>query len=76
MSSMRSDAATFSIWIAIYLLGVAFICFLPPWEGYDEMAHFSYAQQVADTGQLPSFEHGKLAKDVETYKRLAPTPYN
>lgn len=76
MSSMRRDPATFSIWVAIYLLGVAFICFLPPWEGYDEMAHFSYAQQVADTGQEPSFEKGKLAKDVETYKRLAPTPYN
>lgn len=68
--------ATSVIWFATYLLGVAFICFLPPWEGYDEVAHYSYAQQVADTGQAPSVKHGKLTKDVETYMRLAPTPYS
>lgn len=64
------------IWLATYLLGIAFICFLPPWEGYDEVAHYSYAQQLADTGQSPSVEQGRLAQDVETYKRLAPTPYS
>lgn len=64
------------IWFTTYLLGVVFICFLPPWEGYDEVAHYSYAQQVADTGQAPSIEQGKLTKDVETYKGLAPTPYS
>ena len=68
--------ATGIIWFATYLLGVAFICFLPPWEGYDEVAHYSYAQQVSDTGQPPSVEQGRLTKDVETYKRLAPTPYS
>lgn len=76
MSIIRRDPATSCIWVAIYLLGVAFICFLPPWEGYDEVAHYSYAQQVADTGQAPSVEQGRLAKDVETYMRLAPTPYS
>lgn len=68
--------ATAVIWFATYLLGIAFICFLPPWEGYDEIAHYSYALQINDTGQPPSVEQGRLAKDVETYKRLAPTPYS
>ncbi|MCQ4280804.1 hypothetical protein NA643_17055 [Pseudomonas stutzeri] len=64
------------IWIVTYLLGVAFICFLPPWEGYDEVAHYSYAQQLADTGEAPSLQQGRLAKGVESYKRLAPMPYS
>lgn len=63
-------------WAGVYLIGVAFICLLPPWEGYDEIAHYSYAQQVADTGEAPSVEQGKLAVDVEAYKNLAPTPYS
>ncbi|MFK3644190.1 hypothetical protein [Pseudomonas protegens] len=68
--------ATRVIRFTTYLLGIAFICFLPPWEGYDEVAHYSYAQQITDTGQPPSVEQGRLAEDVETYKNLAPTPYN
>ena len=76
MSSREHDPATRWIWLVIYLLGIAFICFLPPWEGYDEMAHYSYAQQLADTGQAPSVEQGRLSQDVEAYKRLAPTPYS
>lgn len=61
---------------ATYLIGVAFICFLPPWEGYDEMAHYSYAQQLADTGQQPTLEAGRLSMDVEIYRKLGPTPYS
>lgn len=64
------------IWLSTYLLGIAFICFLPPWEGYDEIAHYSYAQQLADTGCQPTLENGRLSTDVETYRRLEPSPYS
>lgn len=64
------------LWVATYLMGCAFICFLPPWEGYDEIAHYSYAQQLADSGGQPTLENGRLSTDVETYRRLGPTPYS
>lgn len=63
-------------WIATYLLGIAFICFLPPWEGYDEVAHYSYAQQIADIGEAPSVAQGRLSANVEAYQRSAPMPYS
>lgn len=72
----RRGYTTTIIWISIYLFGIAFICFLPPWEGYDEVAHYSYLQQMADTGQPPSVEQGKLSAEVEAYTRVAPTPYS
>ncbi|MFC3608439.1 hypothetical protein [Stutzerimonas tarimensis] len=49
---------------------------LPPWEGYDEFAHYSYAQQLADTGTAPSLQEGRLSTDVEAYRRATPTPYS
>jgi hypothetical protein len=73
---LRFDRVAALLWVATYLLGVAFICFLPPWEGYDEIAHYSYAQQLADTGTRPMLGNGQLSMDVETYRRLGPTPYS
>jgi hypothetical protein len=57
-------------------LGVSHIAFLPPWEGFDETAHFSYIQQIADTGSLPKQRIAKLSEDVEEYKFYAPMPYS
>ena len=57
-------------------LGISHIAFLPPWEGFDETAHFSYIQQIADTGSLPKLHRAKLSKDVEEYKIYAPMPYS
>lgn len=62
--------------VAAYCLGVAFIASLPPWEGYDEVAHYSYAQELSDTGQSPSFRSGKISADVERYQLSAPMPYS
>lgn len=61
--------------LAVYLSGISFIALSPPWEGYDEIAHYSYAQQLADIAQVPSFESGKLSMDIERYKTVAPMPY-
>ena len=35
---------------AVAFLGLAQIAFLPPWEGFDETAHWSYIQELSDTG--------------------------
>jgi hypothetical protein len=57
------------------LLGLAQIAFLPPWEGYDETAHYAYVQEVADTGRLPVLAVSRFSTDVEGYACCAPLPY-
>jgi hypothetical protein len=59
-------------WLA---LGLAHLSFLPPWEGFDEPAHFSYVQQIAATGTWPARHENLLSADVEAYLRVGPMPY-
>ncbi|PYM60955.1 MAG: hypothetical protein DMD79_14360 [Candidatus Rokuibacteriota bacterium] len=47
------------------LLGVAHVAILPPWEGFDETAHYSYLQQLADRGELPRLGTARMSTDVE-----------
>jgi hypothetical protein len=57
------------------LLGVAHIALLPPWEGFDESAHYSYIQQLADTAAVPAMSSARISADVERYREAAPLPY-
>lgn len=50
------------------LLGIGHIAFLPPWEGFDETAHYSSIQQIADAGILPRYDSARISRDVEEYK--------
>ena len=34
--------------LAVLLAGLGWLALLPPWEGFDEAAHYSYIQQIAD----------------------------
>jgi len=52
---------------AIALFGIAHVAFLPPFEGYDEPAHYSYVQQVADLAQIPRLGVDRVSRDVEDY---------
>ncbi len=67
--------ALFLLLIADLLLGIAHIAMLPPWEGFDETAHYSYLQQIADIGKLPRLGKAFISLDVENYARNAPLPY-
>jgi hypothetical protein len=58
------------------LLGLAHIATLPPWEGFDEFAHYSYVQEIADTGSVPRLSTARLSADVERYAQSAPLPYS
>jgi len=40
---------------AILLIAVGFLAVLPPFEGFDETAHYSSIQQIADTGTIPRY---------------------
>jgi hypothetical protein len=61
------------IFLAVFFLGLAHIAFLPPFEGFDETAHLSYVEQVADTGTWPRLERDQLSREVESY--MGPQPY-
>lgn len=55
------------ILLAVLLLGFAHVAFLPPFEGFDEPAHLSYIQQIADTGTIPLFGTARISTDVAGY---------
>ena len=65
--------ATWLILSAVALAGVAHIALLPPWEGYDEFAHYSYVQQIADTGTIPLLNRDRISTTVDEYN--GPFPY-
>jgi len=52
---------------AVGCLGIAQAAFLPPFEGFDETAHYSSIQQIADQGRIPQPSIDKLSSDVESY---------
>jgi 4-amino-4-deoxy-L-arabinose transferase-like glycosyltransferase len=53
------------------LLGLAQAALLPPFEGFDETGHYSYIQQVAETGQWPR-KGGTISRYVEDLYEAAP----
>lgn len=50
--------------LASLLIGLSHVAGLPPFEGIDETAHYSYIEQIAKTGKLPRFGD-KLRQDAE-----------
>lgn len=58
---------------AVFFAGVAHLALLPPWEGFDEPAHWSSIQQIADTGRLPRYGEARISTDFEAYP--GPLPY-
>jgi hypothetical protein len=56
-------------------LGVAHVALLPPWEGFDEEAHYSSLQQLVDAHELPRLGTAHLSQGVESYGTSAPMRY-
>lgn len=52
---------------AVAFVGAAHIAFLPPWEGFDESAHWSYIQELSDTGHAPRYGVDGLSADLTAY---------
>src|SRR6516164_7183579 len=55
-----------SAWLllASLLIGLAHVTGLPPFEGMDENAHYSYIEQIAKTGTFPR-AGDKLRQDAQ-----------
>jgi hypothetical protein len=69
----RAGLATWLLFATITLLGVAVIAVLPPWEGFDETAHWSSIQEISDLGKVPAYGD-KLSIDRLAY--FGPEPRN
>jgi len=57
---------------AALLIGIAHAALIPPFEGIDEAAHYSYIQQLTDTGRWTRRGDG-ISQDVDAYVKVAPT---
>ncbi len=66
--------SVFFLLLGNLFLGTSYIAILPIWEGFDETAHFSYLQQVADNGKLPLDGKDTISTDIEKYYDYAPVP--
>lgn len=60
---------------ATLLVGIGYIAILPPFEGFDEYAHYSSIRQIADAGAFPFPGKSFIDKNVERYLQTAPTPW-
>jgi hypothetical protein len=54
------------------LAGLGFCALLPPFEGFDETAHYGYIQQIAQTGTWPRL-NDPLPAEVGDYLKVAPS---
>ncbi len=61
---------------AVFFLGLAHVALLPPFEGFDETAHYSSIVQIADTGRLPRLGEAWIAQEVKDYAESGPMPYS
>jgi len=57
----------------LLLVGTGYLAILPPFEGFDEFAHYSSLRQVAQTATLPVFGASYIDEMVVRYR--GPMPY-
>lgn len=60
---------------AVLLVGIAQLLVLPPFEGFDETAHYSYIREIADTYRIPIYGRSTIASVVAGYRQAGPMPY-
>jgi hypothetical protein len=58
--------------LAALLTGIGWVAVLPPWEGFDEEAHYSYIQEIADTKHVPVYRQSHVSSDIDAYRREGP----
>lgn len=67
--------ASFLLFFAVFFMGIHHLMVLPPFEGIDEIAHYAYARQLADTGSFPVLWESRVPTEVDTYSSQAPLYY-
>jgi hypothetical protein len=71
----KGHRLAFGLLVAATATGIGWLALLPPFEGFDETAHYSYLQQLADTGRVPVLGGSYLSADVQAYRVALPTRY-
>ena len=61
--------------VSFVALCLASICILPPFEGFDETAHYSYITTLTDRHTNPDFRQTLLDLTVEREAQSLPRPY-
>jgi hypothetical protein len=59
--------------VFLLLLGLGYVAVTPPFEGFDEFAHYSSLRQIAHTGRIPVLGASYLDQEVVDYQ--GPLPY-
>jgi Dolichyl-phosphate-mannose-protein mannosyltransferase len=54
--------------LALFFIGLGYLAILPPFEGFDEIAHYSSIRQIADTKTIPLYGSSFLDREVTDYK--------
>lgn len=73
----RADHIAFLVLAAIFFIGVGHCLLTPPFEGFDENAHYAYVQLIADENRAPANGVDLLSADTETdYFSKAPRAYS
>jgi len=69
---MTARIAAAILLLGSLMVGFAQVAQLPPWEGFDETQHYSYLQQIAETGRWPRFGD-PISAELADYLKVAPT---
>ncbi len=63
------------LWLAFLIRGLFYVSVTPLWEGFDEPAHFSYIQHIAEGQGLFPNRDGHASQEIVLSVRLAPKPW-
>jgi len=69
--SRRAFALAYLLFL--FGIGIGYISITPPFEGFDETAHYSSLREIADTGRIPVLGKSYLDQSVVDYQ--GPMPY-
>lgn len=73
--STETKTFIFVLFAASFCIGMHYCFTMPPWEGSDEYAHYSYAEQIAFTGKIPTRENARISGRFYRYAEHAPVRY-
>ena len=68
MSGRYTSTLAFVYLLALLLIGVGYIAIMPPFEGFDETAHYASLRQIADTGTIPVLHRSFFPQDIADYR--------
>jgi 4-amino-4-deoxy-L-arabinose transferase-like glycosyltransferase len=73
--SSREMCFVLILWGCFLVRGFFYIGMIPLWEGYDEWAHFAYAQHLLAHGTLPLGDRTLVSREIEASFQFLPLPW-